>query len=174
MPFPDSSLDYIVASNMLHHVAKPAIFFDSCSRVLKDGGLLLIQDVNASTIFRIILSKITRHEGYDFTVNVFNRDKFCCDAKDPWNANNAVPNLLFDNIDAFEKKFPFKIKHKKTTECLAWIITGGMGSVSSYIPLPEPFLKLVDLFDRLLISVAPKQFSMQQQIVLCNSKKICA
>ncbi len=32
MPYSDSSLDYIVSNNMIHHLASPMAFFRECSR----------------------------------------------------------------------------------------------------------------------------------------------
>jgi len=112
MPFQDSSLDFIISSNMIHHLARPVLFFEQCRRVLKSGGTLLIQEINASLIMRVLL-KLMKHEGYSFDVNVFNKNALCNDPADVWSANCAVPNLLFDDIKALESQLPFKMIHHK-------------------------------------------------------------
>jgi len=37
MPYEDSSIDVVIASHMIHHIATPAIFFREISRVLIPG-----------------------------------------------------------------------------------------------------------------------------------------
>lgn len=169
MPFGDSSLDYIISSNMIHHLALPHIFFHECSRVLGKGGKLIIQDVNLSLLLRILI-RITKNEGYFYDMDVFDKNTVCNNPKDPWSSNNAIVNLLFDDKDAFEKCFPFKIMHNRYTECLVWPLSGGVASVVKTINLPRLVLEFVDKLDELLISLSKSTFALQRQIVLANVK----
>lgn len=41
LPFKDETLDAILLSNVLEHIAEPAILISECHRVLKDGGVLI-------------------------------------------------------------------------------------------------------------------------------------
>lgn len=168
-PFEDSSLDYIVSSNMIHHLASPKVFFDECFRVLKPGGLLIIQEINCSLAMRAIL-RIMRHEGYSYEVDVFDPKAICNDPKDPWSANCAIPNMLFDNQKKFEKAFPFQFVHSRPTEFLIFPISGGQNSKMRTIQLPHFLLRLMDLLDNILIFLAPKIFPLQRQIVLKSKK----
>lgn len=80
-PFIKDSQDFRVASNMIHHFAKPLDFFNEAWRILKPGGVILIQEVHTSFSMRLIL-RIMRHEGYDECINVFDEDTICNDAND--------------------------------------------------------------------------------------------
>ena len=44
--FKDESLDFIISSNMIHHVPYPTLFFEEMNRILKRGGRLIIQEIN--------------------------------------------------------------------------------------------------------------------------------
>jgi SAM-dependent methyltransferase len=107
MTLDDSSLDYIVASNMIHHVANPHLFINEVSRVLKPRGRFIIQEINCSFFMRLIL-RLMKHEGYSYDVDVFDKSAICNDPHDPWSANCAISNMLFDVPEEFETRFPFK------------------------------------------------------------------
>ena len=161
-----NSLDFIIASNMIHHVPRPILFFEEMNRILKPGGNLIIQDVNCSTMLRFLL-RITNHEGYDSTVDVYDRQKVCTDPEDLWAGNNSIPNLLFDDINKFNQNVKqFEIVHQKYTEFLIFINSGGVVSKTYYIPLFNPLLKFVSFIDAFLCKIAPSFFALQRQIVL--------
>lgn len=168
-PFKDSSLDYIVISNTIHHLATPSLFFKECARVLKPGGLVIIQEINCSLFMRLMLT-VMRHEGYSYDVDAFDATAVCNDPADPWSANCAIPNLLFDDPHEFEEHFPFRIIHHRYTECFIFPLSGGQNSKRQTVNLPFWLLRIVDLIDNFLIALAPKLFSLQRQIVLKKQK----
>lgn len=164
--FEKNSYDFIISSNMIHHVPFPSKFFDEMNRILKPGGKLIIQEINCSSVMRYLL-RLMRHEGFDFTINVFNPNIICTDPEDLWSANCAIPNLLFDDKAKFEKAFPyFKILDHSHSEFINFINSGGVISKTTYIPLPNFMLKFFDKIDSLLSSIFPKTFALQRQIVL--------
>ena len=163
------SLDYVVSSNMIHHVPYPILFFEEMNRILKPGGKLLIQEINCSTTMRFLL-RLMRHEGYDFTINVYDRELICTDPQDLWSANCAIPNLLFDNIENFKKNIPnFKVTYIGFTEFFLFINSGGVISKTKYIPLPFVLLKIIKLIDNFLCRTFPSFFALQRQVVLEKS-----
>lgn len=165
-PFPERSFDFIVSSNMIHHVPYPARFFEEMSRILKPGGVLLIQEINASFFMRAIL-KIMRHEGYSFEVNVWNRDEVCTDPDDLWSANCAIPNLLFDDAKEFQKNIPyFSVEKMSFTEFFIFLNSGGVIAKTSFIPLPFFLLNILKFIDNVLITFFPQVFALQRQVVL--------
>ena len=158
--------DFVIASNMIHHVPYPMKFFKEMDRILKPGGHLIIQDVNCSKMLRILLI-LMNHEGYDFTIDVFDERNICTDSEDLWAGNNAIPNLLFDDINKFENKVKsFKMVKHKYSEFLTFVNSGGVVSKTFYIPLAQPFLKTIYFIDSFLCKIAPKFFALQRQIVL--------
>ena len=135
--FKNESLDFIISSNMIHHVPYPTLFFEEMNRILKPGGKLIIQEINCSFFMKILL-RMMRHEGFDFTIDVFDKNKICTDENDLWSANCAIPNLLFDDINKFKSNFSyFKVKHTDFSEFIIFINSGGVISKTIYIPLPK-------------------------------------
>lgn len=165
-PFEAGEFDFVVSSNMIHHVPRPVQFFREMARILKPGGRLIIQEINASLAMRVLL-RLMRHEGYSFEPDVYDEATICTDASDPWSANCAIPNLLFDDLMQFEERIPeFRAIHHEYRECLALVNSGGVIAKTACIPLPRALLKLVGGLDRILSGVLPGVFALQRQIVL--------
>lgn len=163
----ENGFNFVIASNMLHHVAYPIKFLEEMYRILKPGGKLIIQEAYCSVIFQII-TILMKHEGFDFTKNIWLDNEPMSNEADAWAGNIAVPHLIFDDKDLFENKFGsrFKIKHEKIYECLVFLNSGGVSSKTFYIPLNNFFLKFLNYFDKILITLFPKIFGMGRQIVL--------
>jgi SAM-dependent methyltransferase len=171
-PFDDGKFDFVMNSNTIHHIASPVKFLEEMYRILKPGGLLIIQEIHLGYIMRRVL-KFMRHEGYDFTIDVFNRDLICTDPDDLWSANTAIPRLLFDDEDKFHNNVPyFEIIHQSKSECLVYLNSGGIIAKTIYVPLPEIFLRILASIDKFLIAVAPDFFALQRQIVLRKKMEI--
>jgi len=163
---PSQSFDFVVASNMIHHLAFPSKFFYECKRILVPGGRLVIQEIHTSLMMRIIL-RLMRHEGFDETVNVFDRTKPCNQPSDPWSANCSIPKKLFKSHKKFEAEFPgWRVTHDRKVEFLQFVNSGGVVAKTHYIPLNRFFLNVQDLIDKILCWVAPGLFALQRQIVL--------
>ena len=165
-PFEDESQDFVVSSNMVHHVPYPIRLFDEMHRILKPGGVLLIQEINCSLMMRIVL-RLMRHEGYNYDVNVFDPELICTDPQDLWSANVAIPNLLFDDKKKFAKHVTnFELERSTFSEFLLFLNSGGVIAKTRYVPLNRPLLRLVQGIDILLSVIAPQVFSLQRQVVL--------
>jgi SAM-dependent methyltransferase len=164
---PDKSYNFVIASNMLHHVAFPIRFLNEMHRILKPGGKLIIQEAYCSVIFQII-TILMRHEGFDFTKNIWSENEAMSNNSDAWSGNIAVPHLIFDDKNSFKNKFgsKFLIEHEKIYECLIFLNSGGVSSKTFYIPLNIFFLNIVSYIDKILVYLFPKIFGMGRQIVL--------
>ena len=164
--FNNNSLDFVVSSNMVHHVPYPSKFFEEMNRILKPGGKLIIQEINCSFFMQVLL-KLMRHEGFDFTIDVFDKNKICTDENDLWLANCAIPNLLFDDIEKFKLNFKyFNVGHTSHSEFLSFINSGGVISKTFYIPVGRGLNKFIKMIDNLLVKISPSFFALQRQIVL--------
>lgn len=165
-PFADGEFDFVVSSNMIHHVPYPARFFEEMRRILKPGGVLLVQEINASFFMRFLL-RLMRHEGYSFETNVFDENTVSTDPNDLWSANCAIPNLLFDDAQAFEKHFPyFRVERSTFSEFFNFINSGGVVAKTFYVPLPMVALRCLKWVDDALARFSPKLFALQRQLVL--------
>jgi SAM-dependent methyltransferase len=165
-PFDDASFDFVVNSNMIHHVASPLRFFAEMHRILKPGGRLIIQEINASSLMRLLL-RLMRHEGYSYDVNVFDPSAVCTDPADLWAANCVIPNLLFDDRQAFARHVAgFDFIHHRFRECLCLINSGGVIAKTVYVPLPGAALRCLEAVDSALTSWFPGLLALQRQVVL--------
>jgi SAM-dependent methyltransferase len=168
--FEDNSYDFVIAVNMIHHVPYPTKFFDEMYRILKTGGKLIIQEANCSLIFQLV-TLLMRHEGFDFTKNVWSKDKPLSDEHDVWSGNIAVPHLIFDNDEIFNKNLgtKFSFVHQKFYECFIFLNSGGVSSKTFYIPMNATFLKILDYIDNIVTKLFPRIFAMGRQIVLIKN-----
>ena len=164
--FADSSYDYVIASNMVHHVAIPSQFFREVARITKPGGLLILNEANTSLLSKIILIAM-RHEGFDDEAKVFDPEYICNDPTDPWSANCSIPRLLFDAPKKFEESFPeWEIVHDSKHEFFLFINSGGVTAKFFHIPLFEYGLRLVATIDSFLVKLAPNIFALGRRTVL--------
>ena len=165
--FDANSYDFVIAVNMLHHVPYPMKFLNEMFKILKPGGKLIIQEAHCSVVFQII-TIIMRHEGFDFTKNVWDESSPATDEKDLWSGNSAIPYLLFDNNERFNSILgnKFEIKYKKLCECLLFLNSGGVTSKTFYIPFNFFILKIISYLDNFLSFLLPGIFALGYKIVL--------
>ena len=109
-----------------------------------------------------------KHEGFDFTKNVWDENNPKSDENNAWAGNIAVPHLLFDDKKIFKKNMGdyFSIEYEELTECLIFLNSGGVTSKTLHIPLPFFILKILNFVDKILIKILPKVFGMGRRIVL--------
>lgn len=166
LQFENDSVDAVVCSHMIHHIASPVRFFNGVSRVLKPGGLIVISDIYTSWLMKLML-RVMRHEGWSYDVKIFSPDSIANDPDDPWSANCAIPELLFKNTEDFEKAFPeFEVIYKKLTECLIFPLSGGVIAKTRTVNLPFFILKFVNLIDSILIYCFPQVFALGIRVVV--------
>ena len=165
--FESESFDYVIASNMIHHIPFPIKFFKEMNRIIKKGGKLIIFESYCSLVFQLA-TIIMKHEGFDFTLDVWDEKNPKSDEKNAWHGNIAVPHLIFDDKAKFEKNLGkyFKIEYEKLTECFIFLNSGGVTSKTKCIPLNNFFLNLLNKIDRMLVRLFPKIFCMGRRIVL--------
>lgn len=165
-PFEDGTIDAIIASNMIHHLARPVVFFQQMARILKPSGLLVIHEVNNSVLMRFLLW-LMRHEGWSYDEDVFDIKTVSNDPDDPWSANCAVPQILFKNPAKFESHFKeFKVLRNELCEGFIFPLSGGVTAKTKIIQLPYFLLELVGWLDRILISLVPRVFALGRRVVL--------
>ena len=165
--FKNESFDYVIASNMIHHVPYPIKFFREMNRILKKNGKLIIFDSYCSLTFQLVTA-IMKHEGFDFTVNVWDEKNPKSDEYDVWDGNIAITNLIFDDKKKFNEKLGnyFSIEYEKLTECLIFLNSGGVTSKTFSIPMNKFFLNILKSIDKILIKVSPSIFCMGRSVVL--------
>ncbi len=161
------SLDFVIASNMIHHIPYPIKFFREMHRILKKEGKLIIFEPYCSIILQIA-TFIMKHEGFDFTLNVWDEKIPKSEEKNSWHGNIAVPHLIFDDKKKFDKNLGkyFKFEYENLTECLIFLNSGGVTSKTWFLPLNNFFLNILHNFDKVLIKLFPNIFCLGRRIVL--------
>ncbi len=168
--FENESFDYVIASNMIHHIPFPIKFFEEMNRILKKSGRLIIFESYCSIFFQIA-TILMKHEGFDFTLDVWDEKNPKSDEKNAWHGNIAVPHLIFDDKQKFEDNLGkyFKIEYEKLTECLIFLNSGGVTSKTKCIPMNNFFLNILHSIDNILVKLFPKLFCMGRRIVLVKN-----
>lgn len=165
-PFEDDSIDVIICSHMVHHMAKPIVFFNLVHKILKPGGRIIIQDLNTSLVLRILL-RAMRHEGWSYDIDVFDENKVTNRPEDPWSANCAIPELLFESEEAFENNLKgYKIIKNDVNECLLFPLSGGVISKTKVPEFPKGLLSFIHQIDKGLVAIAPSIFALGRSVVL--------
>lgn len=166
MQLDNNSVDCIIASHNVHHFYSPYKFFKECERVLKPGGVVLIQELNTSFLLRLFL-KLMRHEGWSYEVDVFDPNEIANNPNDLWSANCAIPELLFEQPKRFENTFSkLKIKLNQKKECLLFPLSGGVIAKAGVPELPLWFLRFAAWVDSILVAISPGIFAMGRSVVL--------
>ncbi len=165
--FEDNEFDFVISSNMIHHIPFPIKFFNEMHRILKKGGKLIIFDAHCSILLQLVLI-LMKHEGFDFTKNVWSLNEPSTGINDPWSGNSAIPYLIFKEKKVFEENLgeKFNLRYIKTCECLLFLNSGGVTSKTFYVPLNFFFLNILKYIDKLLTLLFPKIFALGYKIVL--------
>jgi SAM-dependent methyltransferase len=164
--FPPASIDVIICSHMVHHMARPVTFFKRVHPLLRTGGRIVIQDLNTAFLLRVIL-RAMRHEGWSYDIDVFDEHTVANDPHDPWSANCAIPELLFESGEAFEHRVPsYRVVKNDLSECLMFPLSGGVIAKTPVPELPGPLLRFVAGLDRILVRLAPSLFALGRSVVL--------
>ena len=165
--FTDESFDFVIASNMVHHVPYPIKFFKEMNRILKKDGKLIIFEPYCSILLQLV-TIIMKHEGFDFTINPWDNKIPKSNESDAWHGNIAVSNLIFDDKKMFSNQLGdyFNIEYEKLTECFIFLNSGGVTSKTFCIPLNNFFLKLLSKIDDILVRFMPNIFCLGRRVVL--------
>jgi hypothetical protein len=114
-----------------------------------------------------ILLKIMRHEGWSYQIDIFDETQIANDPSDPWSANCAIPELLFEQTDKFHNKFKsLKILRNIKNEGLIFPLSGGVVAKTNLPELPIWFLKCVYFVDKIIIKLFPNVFALGRSVVV--------
>ena len=127
LPFTDATIAGIAMLDVLHHLARPSIFFSEVTRVLRPGGRLAMIEPGMTLLARPFYTYL-HHELVDMNVDPL-ADQPPEVATDPFLSNQAIPSLLFDRAghrNRFEKAFPdLRIIDRRNFSFLAYPLSGG-------------------------------------------------
>jgi len=158
-------VDVFIINHSLHHCANPALTLKKISVYLKKNGYILINEPETSFFLKLI-QILLDDESWSLKAKVFSK-KSIFNPKSPWISNTAVAQLLFKNNKQFHAYFPqYKIEKNKLSEFFIFLNSGGVNSSFFYIKLNTFFLKLLNIFDNILIFFMPSIFALNRTTVL--------
>ena len=162
-PFGDASFDFVIASNMIHHLAHPLWFFGRCgdseTRRPTDRAGRAQHDLLPAGAADSAPRRL-RHN-----VSVFDENAICTDPDDLWAATTIVDLLLEDEARLAQAVPYFRMIHHRPCEFLTFLNSGGVTAKTGYLPLPMPVMRVVDAFDRKRAATLPGIFALQVQLV---------
>ena len=158
-------VDVFIINHSLHHCANPALTLEKMSIYLKKNGYVLINEPETSFFLKLI-QVLLDDESWSLKAKVFSR-KNIFNPKSPWVSNTAVAQLLFKDAKKFQKYFPqYKIEKNKLSEFTIFLNSGGVNSSFLHVKLNCFFLKILNIFDSILIFFFPGIFALNRTIVL--------
>jgi SAM-dependent methyltransferase len=127
MPFSDGSFAAIIMLDVLHHLERPIAFLKEASRVLRRGGRLAMIEPAMTPLARRFYDHF-HEEPVNMSVDPFALVASDPD-RDPFDANQAVPSLLFSTDQArkrVEQAVPFLfVRSVDWLSLVAYPMSGG-------------------------------------------------
>lgn len=75
-PFPQKKFDYITASQVLEHDPEPKLFLNSCYKLLKPSGQVILSFPNFNSVYRKILGRYWLNWHVPYHINFFTEESF--------------------------------------------------------------------------------------------------
>jgi len=124
LPFENGSVGALVLFDVLHHLSSPRAFFSEASRVLAPGGLVILCEPYIGPLSYPVY-KFLHEEPVRMFKDPLHQEMER--TKDPFDANQAIPTLLFGPYRAgFERTFPeLRIDKVERLAGLSYPVSGG-------------------------------------------------
>lgn len=105
LPFAKQTFNNIIAVDVLHHIERPIRFFQEANRILKPGGRIILIEP-AITGFSWFFYHFLHQEPVVLKADPLENSPQN-PHRNPFDANQAIPELLFGKyLAAFKKSFP--------------------------------------------------------------------
>lgn len=143
LPFRNDSLRAIVFTDVLHHISRPALFFEEASRCVKSGGRVIMVEPWVSALSTVIY-KYFHHEPFDPRI-----EKWEFISQGPLSdANGALPWIIFErDRQVFSARFPeWDIQVIKPFMSCRYLLSGGFSRHGLMPARTFYFWKMVEQF----------------------------
>jgi len=128
LPFADESLANVIMIDVLHHLSAPRAFFAGASEALAPGGRIIFIEPYVSPVSWLAW-RFFHEEGIDTSADPLATEQAASafTAYDPWDANIAIPTLLFwRHLKRFRELFPeFQVLRRERFDMLVMPLSGG-------------------------------------------------
>jgi SAM-dependent methyltransferase len=165
LPFPDEVFSGVVMLDVLHHLERPIEFLKEASRVLKPGGRLAMIEPAMTAVARRFYyyfhDEPVDMDADPFALVAINPDR------DPFDANQAIPTLLFASSAAcerIEKEIPsLRVRNVKWLSLFAYPMSGGFQSWSL---MPAPLVRPILAFEEKVPEAVRRQIAFRMMVVI--------
>jgi SAM-dependent methyltransferase len=165
LPFPNEFFSGVVMLDVLHHLERPIEFLKEASRVLKPGGRLAMIEPAMTAVARRFYDYF-HDEPVHMDVDAF-ADVAINPDRDPFDANQAIPTLLFATPAArarIEQVIPsLRVRSVKWLSLFAYPISGGFQNWSL---IPAALVRPVLALEQKVPDAIRKQIAFRMMIVL--------
>jgi len=163
LPFADSSFDNIVMVDVLHHLSYPKRFFAEAVRVLRPDGRIVMVEPGITPLSWLFYA-LFHEEAVRMSADPL-QDAPLSDADNPWDANQAIPTLLFHRHGPrFMAMFPdLELISRNWLSLLAYPLSGGF---KPWQLLPAALGAAVLKLEKWLLPVAGPVMAFRLMVVL--------
>ena len=165
LPFPNECFSGVVMLDVLHHMERPIEFLKEASRALKPGGRLAMIEPAMTTLARRFYDRF-HEEPVDMSADPFAEVVINPD-RDPFDANQAIPSLLFATEAAcrqVEAVLPaLRVRTVDWLSLLAYPLSGGFQSWSL---ISAALVRPVLAFEEKVPQAVRKQIAFRMMVVL--------
>ncbi|MGQ2186064.1 class I SAM-dependent methyltransferase [Bradyrhizobium barranii] len=165
LPFPNECFSGVVMLDVLHHLERPIAFLKEASRVLKPGGRLPMIEPAMTTLARRFYT-LFHEEPVDMGVDPF-ADVAINPDRDPFDANQAIPSLLFATQAArrqVEAAVPaLRVRSVEWLSLFAYPLSGGFQSWSL---MPAALVRSLLALEEKVPKRVQRQIAFRMMVVL--------
>jgi len=165
LPFADGFFAGVVMLDVLHHLERPIIFLEEAARILKPAGRLAMIEPAMTPLARRFYQRF-HEEPVDMTVDPF-APVAVNPARDPFDANQAIPTLLFATPAArrgVEAAVPsLRVVSVRWLSLFAYPMSGGF---QNWCLMPAALVHPTLSLEEMLSDAIRKQIAFRMMVVL--------
>jgi len=165
LPFPNGCFSGVVMLDVLHHLERPIEFLKEASRVLRPGGRLAMIEPAMTTLARRFYDRF-HEEPVDMSADPF-ADVTIDPDRDPFDANQAIPSLLFAAQPACRQvEAAIPALRVRTVDWLSLFAYPMSGGFQSWSLMPAALVRPMLAFEEKVPRAVRRQIAFRMIVIL--------